>query len=132
MFAYVADPEAALRKMVSHLRPGEQLFIDMMHSSPLYTPIYRLRSWVGLKKRRLLFSCRQIQQLFDRVGLTDVKIVMREYPLFCALYADKEWSWPLSLRNSMARHYWLNVFGIVCFAFGSKRSTSVCTPVVDA
>ncbi len=122
MFEYVSDPESVLRKMVYHLRPGGRLFIDVMNSSPLYNAIYRFRSRTGLKKggERVVFSSRDLRRLFRTVGLEDVQGVMREYPILDTLYADWGLNWPLTLRNRLARTSWLNVFGTVCFAFGTK------------
>ncbi len=122
MFVYVDDPSAVLRKMVSHLRPGGRLFIDVVHSSPLYNSLHQLCALTGIRKhgQRLLFSKQQIRRLFEEAGLTDVEVVMREYPLLCGLYSDWGLDWPLQARNLLARHSWLDVFGIVCFAFGTK------------
>jgi len=122
LFAYVPDPEAVLRKMVYHLRPGGRLFIDVMNSSPVYNLIHRFRWWTGLTRvgTRLLFSVSDLHRLFGTVGLEDVRVVMREYPLLGALYADWDLDWPLTLRNRMARAPWLNMFGTVSFAFGTK------------
>lgn len=124
MFAYVPDAEAVLRKMVYHLKPGGRLFIDAIHSSPVYDWIHLLRVWTGLGKkkggRRLLFSRGELRDLFHRVGLTDVRVLMREYPLLGNLYADRKQEWALDVRNRLARTAWLDVFGTVCFAFGTK------------
>ena len=126
MFVHVEDTAACLRKMVSHLRPGGRLFIDGIHSSPLYNSIHRLFAVTGIKKhgQRLLFNKRQIHQLFEDAGLTDVRVVMREYPLLCGLYADWGFDWPLHARNWLASQPWLDVFGIVFFAFGTKPETT--------
>jgi SAM-dependent methyltransferase len=124
MFAYVPDTEASLRKMVHHLKPGGRLFIDAIHSSPVYNWIHRLRVRTGLGKKkggqRLLFSRGELRDLFHGVGLTDVRVIMREYPVLGTLYADREQDWALELRNRIAQTPWLDVFGTVCFAFGTK------------
>lgn len=124
MFASIPDAEATLRKMAYHLKPGGRLFIDALHSSPIYDWIHRLRVWTGLGKkkgvRRSLFSRGELRDLFHRVGLTDVRIVMREYPLLDSLYADREQDWALDVRNRLAGTAWLDVLGTVCFAFGTK------------
>lgn len=126
MFAYVPDAEAVLRKMVYHLKPGGRLFIDALHSSPVYNWIHRLRVSTGLgqKKgvRRSLFSRGELRDLFHRVGLTDVRVLMREYPVLPSLYADRKQDWALDLRNWLAHTPWLDVLGTVYFAFGTKPS----------
>jgi cyclopropane fatty-acyl-phospholipid synthase-like methyltransferase len=126
MFASVPDAEAVLRKMVYHLKPGGRLFIDALHSSPVYNWIHRLRVWTGLGEkrgvRRSLFSRGELRDLFHRVGLADVRVLMREYPVLGSLYADRKQDWALDLRNRLARSSWLDVLGTVCFAFGTKPS----------
>jgi hypothetical protein len=80
----------------------------------------------------MLFSSRQIRQLFESVGLTDIRFVVREYPFLCSLYADWRWNWPMTVRDSLARRSWFNLFGIVCFAFGTKPSTALAAEDLHA
>ena len=126
MFEYIEHPELVLRKMMTHLKPGGMLFIDVHHSSPLYDPIRRLRWRMGVRigGTRHLFSGKQLRELFHSVGLTHVRVVMREYPFLGELYARRGWSWVLELRNWLSARSWLNVLGVNCFVFGVKPRTS--------
>ncbi|HJU64111.1 MAG TPA: class I SAM-dependent methyltransferase, partial [Gemmatimonadaceae bacterium] len=105
MFGNVDDAEQLLAKMVYHLRPGGTLFIDGHVRSFLYAPVrwlkWRLRPPSGGAAR--LFDRREVSSLFARVGLTDVRVLMREFPLLGGLYARRGWRWPLDLRNMLAR-----------------------------
>jgi SAM-dependent methyltransferase len=122
MFPYVREPEAVLRKMASHLKPGGRLFLDVRSSSPLYDPIRRLRWRLGMGTRAAnpLFSRRRLRTLFAAVGLAELRVVMREYPLLAALFMRKGWEWPLTLRNWLAMHPTLDWMGTECFVFGTK------------
>ena len=122
MFPHIEHPEPVLRKMVTHLKPGGMLFIDVDQSSPLYDQVRRLRWSMGVTigGTRHLFSRKQLNELFYSVGLTDVRVVMREYPFLGGIYARRGWRWVLTLRNWMAARSWLDVLGVNFFVFGVK------------
>jgi ubiquinone/menaquinone biosynthesis C-methylase UbiE len=130
MFAHVVDPEAVLAKMYYHLKPGGVLLIDSHASSPLYDSI---RNWrrrlfprLGVTGgRSLVFSEKQIHELFAKVGLRDTRVVMREYPLLGGLYARMGWKWILNMRNELSTRPVLNVFGTALFARGARASRTV-------
>lgn len=126
MFTHVADPEAVLRKMVSHLRPGGWLFLDAHHASPLYDWI---RGWIRSRNIRIgvatggpvtLISTQRLRDALQHVGLSDVEAVMREYPLLDHLYARYEWDAALALRNWLAARPVFDSFGTDLFGFGRK------------
>jgi SAM-dependent methyltransferase len=122
MFPSVDDPEAVLKKMVSHLRPGGVLFLDGYLSSPVYDPIRRLR-WRIRKPTggaNRLDTERGVRGMFARAGLADMHFIGREYPLLGTAYARLGWSWPLALRNQLSRRQWLNIFATDYFAVGTK------------
>jgi ubiquinone/menaquinone biosynthesis C-methylase UbiE len=128
MFPYLDDPDAVLRKMAGHLRPGGTLFVDGYLSSPVYDPIRRLR-WLIRKPTggtNRMYTERDMRAMFARAGLTDMRFIVREYPLLSSLYARRGWRWPLTLRNALARHPGLNIFATDFFAIGTKpvRSAS--------
>jgi SAM-dependent methyltransferase len=123
MFGSLSHPEeVVLRKMMHHLKPGGTLFMDVRHWTPLYGPIRQLRWRFGATTgvRRHLHSRGRLRALLGVIGLTDVHILMREYPLLGGLYARWGWSWPLGLRNWLAAHSWLDMLGTDCFVFGTK------------
>ena len=127
MFPYVDDPEAVLRKMVHHLRPGGTLFVDGYLSSPVYNPIRRLR-WLFAKPTggtNRMYTERDMRAMFQRSGLTDMRFIVREYPFLSSLYARRGWSWPLRLRNALARMSSLNIFATDFFAIGTKPARPV-------
>ncbi|HJU64110.1 MAG TPA: methyltransferase domain-containing protein [Gemmatimonadaceae bacterium] len=126
MFAYVEDEQKILRKMAHHLRPGGVLFFDGHIASALYDPLRKLR-WrfstpTGGTSR--LFRHRELAQLFRGAGITDVRIVMREYPLLGDLYARRGWDWALGLRNSLAARPWLDFLATDFLAVGRKPERS--------
>jgi 2-polyprenyl-3-methyl-5-hydroxy-6-metoxy-1,4-benzoquinol methylase len=104
MFGNVDDAEQLLRKMVYHLKPGGVLFIDGHVNSRVYAPLrwlkWRLRPPSGGVAR--LFGRDEVTTLLERAGLTNVRVVMREFPLLGTLHAQRGWQWPLELRNAMA------------------------------
>ena len=120
MFEYVE--KQALRKMVKHLKPGGMLFFDVHHSSPLYDPIRRLRWKMGVRVggTRHLFSSRELRITLNSIGLTDVRIVMSEYPFLGGIYARQGWKWVLALRNWLSARSCLNFFAVNCYVFGTK------------
>jgi glycosyltransferase 2 family protein len=129
MFTHVADPEAVLEKMVSHLRPGGWLFLDAHHASPLYDWI---RGWIRSRNIRIgvatggpvtLISAQRLRDALHHVGLRDVEAVMREYPLLDQLYARHQWNGALTLRNWLAARPLFDPFGTDLFGFGRKRAT---------
>jgi SAM-dependent methyltransferase len=122
VFSYARDPEQLLRKMVWHLKPGGQVFFDVRSSSLLYDPIRRLRWKLGMGTRdaNQLYSKRQLRSLFTSVGLADLRVVMRDYPVLGELFSRKSWDWPLTLRNWLATHQELDWMGTACFVFGRK------------
>lgn len=127
MFPYVDDPEAVLRKMAGHLRPGGTLFVDGYLSSPIYDPLRKLR-WMFAKPTggtNRMYTEREMRAMFDRAGLTNMRFIVREYPFLSSLYARRGWDWPLTLRNALARVSALNRFATDFFAFGTKPERPV-------
>jgi hypothetical protein len=84
--------------VVWHLKPGGQVFFDVRSSSLLYDPIRRLRWKLGMGTRdaNQLYSKRQLRSLFTSVGLADLRVVMRDYPVLGELFSRKSWDWPLT------------------------------------
>lgn len=121
MFSHVPDPRAVLEKMYFHLAPGGTLFLDGHASSPLYNPLRDLKKRItaGTGGAKTLFRPPQLRALLADIGLIDVRVVMREYPLLGGLYA-RGWDWPMSLRNRLAEHPVLDVLGTTFMAFGRK------------
>jgi len=122
MFAFVEDPTAMLRKMSFHLKPGGTLFIDGHYASPLYNAIRRWRwRWAeptgGISQ---VFSKSNLHSLFTNSGLSNVRILMREYPLLGDFYARRGWEWALGLRNQLAKRSWLDFLGTDFFVIGNK------------
>jgi ubiquinone/menaquinone biosynthesis C-methylase UbiE len=122
MFAYLVDPEAMLKSMAFHLRPGGVLFIDYRSSSPLWDPIrtlkWRLHSPTGGKT--WAWKRRRTETMLRNAGLADIRIVMREYPLLGGLYAGRKWDWPLALRNAISEQRLLEMFATEGWAFARK------------
>jgi cyclopropane fatty-acyl-phospholipid synthase-like methyltransferase len=124
MFAFVEDPQAMLRKMCFHLKPGGTIFIDGHYDSPLYRGIRRWR-WRreepsgGISQ---VFAKSHLHSLFMNSGLPNVRIFMREYPLLGDLYARRGCEWALWLRNELAKRAWLDFLGTDFFAIGNKLS----------
>jgi ubiquinone/menaquinone biosynthesis C-methylase UbiE len=122
LFEFVEDPPAMLRKMYFHLRPGGTLFIDARHASPLYNGIRRWRwRWAeptgGISQ---VFSKSELHLLFTNSGLSNVRILMREYPLLGGFYARRGWEWALGLRNQLAKRACLDFLGTDFFVIGNK------------
>jgi SAM-dependent methyltransferase len=122
VFSYARDPAQLLRKMVSHLKPGGQVFFDVRSSSLLYDPVRRLRWKLGMGTRdaNQLYSKGQLHSMFAAAGLVDLRVVMRDYPVLGELFSRREWAWPLTLRNWLATHSKLDWMGTACFVFGRK------------
>jgi len=122
MFCYLPDPEAMLKSMAFHLRPGGVLFIDYRSSSPLWDPIrtlkWKLHPPTGGKT--WAWKRRRTETMLRNAGLTDIQIVMREYPLLGGLYASRKQDWPLSLRDAIARRRLFDVFATEGWAFARK------------
>jgi cyclopropane fatty-acyl-phospholipid synthase-like methyltransferase len=126
MFCSLSVPtaEAMLRNMVRHLRHGGTLFLDLHHSSPLYDSLRRWK-WrhdaeEGSNYDRRVFTKQAILQLLASVGLTDVRIRMREYPFLGMLYAHRNWRWALALRNRLSELPVFDVFGTEFMAIATK------------
>jgi hypothetical protein len=75
---------------------------------------------MGTRAANPLFSKRRMGALFAAVGLAELRVVMREYPLLASLYMRKAWPWPLALRNWLAAHPTFDWLGTECFVFGTK------------
>jgi SAM-dependent methyltransferase len=122
MFAFVEDAKSMLRIMCGHLKPGGTLFIDGHYASPLYNTIRHWR-WRWAKPSggvSRVFSKHEITALLTANGLTNIRIIMREYPLLGDFYARQGWEWALTLRNQLAKRSWLNFLGTDFFAIGNK------------
>ena len=111
-----------LKSMAFHLRPGGVLFIDYRSSSPLWDPIrtlkWKLHPPTGGKT--WAWKRRRTETMLRNAGLTDIRIVMREYPLLGGLYASRKQDWPLSLRDAIARRRLFDVFATEGWAFARK------------
>jgi len=122
MFCYLPDPEAMLKSMAYHLRPGGVLFIDYRSSSPLWDPIrtlkWKLHPPTGGKT--WTWQRRRTEMMFRNAGLEEIRIVMREYPLLGGLYAERKWDWPLALRNAIAERRLFEMFATEGWAFARK------------
>jgi SAM-dependent methyltransferase len=122
MFAFVEDVESMLRIMCFHLKPGGILFIDCHHASPLYNTIRHWR-WRWAKPSggvSRVFSKQAISSLLTDSGLTNIRIIMREYPLLGNFYARQGLEWVLMLRNQLAKRSWLDFLGTDFFVIGNK------------
>jgi SAM-dependent methyltransferase len=123
MFSFVEDPQKTLIKMASHLKPGGVLFMDGHNSSRLFDPLrrllWRLKRKGGRPKR--VYGEAQLHAMFARAGLSDVTILMKEYPFLGMLYARRGWGWLLALRNLLVRIRWLNILGTEFIAIGRKK-----------
>ena len=130
MFSFVEDAERTLIKMCSHLKAGGILFIDGHYSSPLYNPLrwllWRIRRKDGRPKR--VYSEADLRLLFERSGLSDIRVIMKEYPFLGMLYARRGWPWLLALRNLMVKIRWLKILGTEFVAIGKKPSPVFTRP----
>ncbi|MGH8594650.1 MAG: class I SAM-dependent methyltransferase [Gammaproteobacteria bacterium] len=125
MLSCFPDPEPVLRKMSAYLKPGGILFTDFRCTSRLYGAIRRLK-WAikkptggGVLHPHLPSA---IEAMLAKVGLTDIQVVSREFPLLAGLHARQGWDWPLALRNAIADSRGLRMFATVVWVFGTKRA----------
>ena len=63
---------------------------------------------------------REIRLLFAAAGLTDIRVVMKEYPGLGQLYARRGWPWLPALRDELTSMPAFNVFGLDFVAMGTK------------
>lgn len=104
MITYFPDPEPALRHMVRFLKPGGVLFFDFRCNSGVYAVVRRIK-W-AIKKptggsSHMIYPDR-VEQILQRLGCSNIKIISREFPVLAGLYARRGWEWPLRLRNWLA------------------------------
>ena len=134
MFGNVDDAQQLLAKMVYHLKPGGVLFIDGHVKSPVYAPLrwlkWRLRPPSGGVAR--LFGREEVASLLTRAGLTNVRVVMREFPLLGTLHARQGWAWPLELRNAMAQATILGVLATDFVAVAQRPARAAVDAAVRA
>ncbi len=124
MLTYFTDPKPVLRKMSAYLKPGGILFTDFRCTSWLYGAIRRLK-W-AIKKPTggvsYLGHPAAIEALYAKVGLTDIQVVSREFPLLAGLYAHQGCGWPRALRNAIADSRGLRMFATEAWIFATKRA----------
>ena len=130
MLPYVEDYAAVIAKMAYHTRPGGMILVDFRHATPIYTLLrqikWRLQPQTGGGSRA--HSKRGLTEAFEAAGLTDIRFMMREYPLLDGWYAEKNRDWALSLRQMLAHRSWLDWLGMIGFAAARKRT--FVSPVV--
>lgn len=127
MFSNIENATAVLEKMVYHLKPGGILFIDGHHSSFLYNSLRMRKQKRNLSKgnvyKKYFYHEKEIRSLFQRNGLTEIQVVMREYPFLGALYARRNFEAALKVRNLLASIPFLNFLGTDLIALARKKDT---------
>lgn len=101
MMCYFEDAALPVGKMASMLRPGGDLFFDFRVDSDLYRPARRLKWAVKPPTGGVTYMLRpkHVRQLLTNLGLTDIQIISREFPVLAGQYARGHSEWPLKLRN---------------------------------
>ncbi|MGH8659767.1 MAG: class I SAM-dependent methyltransferase [Gammaproteobacteria bacterium] len=124
MLTYFPDPEPALRKMSEYLKPGGILFADFRCTSWLYGALRRLKWAIKKPTGGVSYLCHPtaIEAMLARIGLTEIQVVSREFPLLAGLHARQGWDWPLALRNAIADSRGLRMFATDAWVFATKRA----------
>jgi SAM-dependent methyltransferase len=104
MMCYFPDPLPVIAAMARFVKPGGSLFFDFRNDSPVYSPIRRVK-WLlhpPTGGTTYVANARRVAQALRGQGLTEVRVVGREFPLIAKRYADSGAPWLLSLRNRLA------------------------------
>jgi SAM-dependent methyltransferase len=104
MMCYFPDPAPVIAAMARFLKPGGSLFFDFRNDSPIYSQVRRVK-WIFSAPTggtTYLASARRVVDAMAGQGLTDVRVIGREFPLIATRYADSGAPWLLSLRNRLA------------------------------
>lgn len=128
MFSNITEPAPVLEKMYAYLKPGGVMFIDWHHSSVLYNTIRYIKQRKELQQKKIytkkFFTETEVRNLFLTIGLTNIRIFMREYPFLGKLYARSGFKIFLNIRNALSMISLFNVLGTDGIAFGYKPVSS--------
>lgn len=121
MMCYFEDAALPVRKMVSHLKPGGDLFFDFRVDSWLYRGIRRVKWALSPPTGGYTYMLRaaEVRTLLPKLGLIDIRIVSREFPVLAGQFAKGQ-EWPLSLRNRMAESEVARTFATEAWVFARK------------
>lgn len=122
MMTYFNDPLPAVRKMLALLKPGGVLFFDFRLDSPIYSPIRKIK-WAIRPPTGGMSNTEKpaaLRRALESMGLQQVEVVSREFPLLANLHAKRAWKWPLALRNGLARSSVLRAFSTEAWIFARR------------
>jgi len=122
MMCYIPDPRSVVANMLGYLRPGGVLFYDFRVASPIYSTIRRIK-WAlhpPTGGKTFVVHPGEAEVMLRELGLTDIEVRLREFPLLAERYAGGDREWPLSLRNSLAESRFARPFATETWIFATK------------
>jgi SAM-dependent methyltransferase len=122
MMCYFNDPAPVVKRMQSFVRPGGVLFFDFRVASWLYDSIRRVK-WAfspPTGNSTSLAHPSKIEAILTELGLVNVRVRLREFPLLAACYASSGGEWALDLRNALSESRLMRPFATEAWVFADK------------
>jgi SAM-dependent methyltransferase len=122
MMCYFPDPAGVVAAMERFVKPGGQFFFDFRCESWIYAPIRRLKWALHPPTGGVTFAAhpKRVQAILADLGLKNIRVSAREFPLLAEHYARTGKPWPFKLRNALADSALARPFATDAWVFSTK------------
>ena len=122
MLCYFPDAAPIVTRMELFVKPGGVLFFDFRVASVFYTAIRRVKWAFHPPTGGTTFAehVSRIEELLTNLGLTNIRVRIREFPFLGEHYARSGSTWPLNLRNALSQSRLLRPFATAVWVFADK------------
>jgi SAM-dependent methyltransferase len=122
MMCYFPDPAPVVAAMERFVKPGGQLFFDFRCGSWIYAPIRLIKWAIRPPTGGVTYAVRprHVEASLAAVGLKNIRVRLREFPVLPELYASTGKPWPLKLRNALADSVLARPLATAAWVFSTK------------